>query len=145
MSLTMEAVLGRLQTLQGKPLAEETDEAVTVATRPKPLLELPLNEEINIRAWLKHIGETDPATIAEVLNKCRDDLAARRYFLSRSEEVPQTVPNHEGITCGDCAHFKRIDHPHLDHCAKGEPEAIAGLRDTTLRFCEQFLPIGGAE
>lgn len=44
------------------------------------------------------------------------------------------------IHCGDCIHFERIDHPHLGHCAKGEPEAIAGLWDTDRRHCERLLP-----
>ena len=43
--------------------------------------------------------------------------------------------------CNDCIAFKRIDHPHLGHCARGEPEAIAGLWDTDLRHCEQYQGI----
>ena len=31
-------------------------------------------------AWLDHIGETDPATIAEVLTACRSDPDALAYF-----------------------------------------------------------------
>ena len=41
--------------------------------------------------------------------------------------------------CGDCIHFERIDHLHLGHCAKDEPEAIAGLWDTDRRYCERFF------
>lgn len=37
--------------------------------------------------------------------------------------------------CADCRHYQRTTHPHLGHCAKGEPEAIAGLWDTTPRLC----------
>ncbi|MEW7984121.1 MAG: hypothetical protein AB2812_15485 [Candidatus Sedimenticola endophacoides] len=52
----------------------------------------------------------------------------------------EPVTANHPMTCGDCIHFERIDHPHLGHCAKGEPEAIAGLWDTDQRYCERFLP-----
>lgn len=48
------------------------------------------------------------------------------------------IPRPCSVRCGDCIHFERIDHPHLGHCAKGEPEAIAGLWDTDRRYCERF-------
>lgn len=50
------------------------------------------------------------------------------------------IPRPCFVHCGDCIHFKRIDHPHLGHCGKGEPEAIAGLWDTDRRYCQRFLP-----
>ncbi|MEA3275951.1 MAG: hypothetical protein U9Q81_11795 [Pseudomonadota bacterium] len=50
------------------------------------------------------------------------------------------IPRPRSVHCGDCIHFKRIDHPHLGHCAKGEPEAIAGLWDSDRRYCERYLP-----
>ncbi|HIE55557.1 MAG TPA: hypothetical protein EYP90_10305, partial [Chromatiaceae bacterium] len=50
------------------------------------------------------------------------------------------IPRPCSVRCGDCIHFKRIDHPNLGHCVKGEPEAIAGLWDTDWRYCERFLP-----
>jgi len=53
--------------------------------------ELAPDEESNILAWLAYIKETDPAAIAEVVDKCRNDMEARRYFLKRSEEVPEQV------------------------------------------------------
>lgn len=97
-------------------------------------------EETAIRAWLEHIEETDPEIIAEVMDKCQRESEARAYFLRRSEEVPK--PDPWRVThCGDCIHFERIDHPHLGHCAKGEPEAIAGLWDTDRRYCEQYQAI----
>ncbi|WP_125179967.1 hypothetical protein [Thiohalobacter thiocyanaticus] len=57
---------------------------------------------------------------------------------NRIADKPITRPC--AIHCGDCIHFERIDHPHLGHCAKNEPEAIAGLWDTDRRYCEHFLP-----
>lgn len=54
------------------------------------------------------------------------------------------IPRPSSVHCGDCIHFERIQsphrHPHLGHCAKGEPEAIAGLWDTDRRYCERFSP-----
>lgn len=57
---------------------------------------------------------------------------------NRAADKP--IPRPCTIHCGDCIHFERIDHPHLGHCAKGQPEAIAGLWNTDRRYCERFLP-----
>ena len=57
---------------------------------------------------------------------------------NRAAEKP--IPRPCSVRCGDCIHFERIAHPHLGHCAKSEPEAIAGLWDTDRRYCERFLP-----
>jgi len=43
---------------------------------------------------------------------------------NRAADKP--IPRPGSVHCGDCIHFERIDHPHLGHCAKGEPEAVAG-------------------
>ncbi len=50
------------------------------------------------------------------------------------------IPRPVSVHCGDCIHFERIDHPHLGHCAKGEPEAITGMCNMDRRSCERFLP-----
>ncbi|MCG7867617.1 MAG: hypothetical protein JAY74_14810 [Candidatus Thiodiazotropha taylori] len=50
------------------------------------------------------------------------------------------IPRPSAVHCSDCNHFVQTKHPHLGHCAKGEPEAIAGLWDTDRRYCELFLP-----
>jgi len=139
---------GTMTATPATPATQEADKPVTVAPvatvavaeRAEPLTELSPDEESNILAWLTHIEETDPAIIAEVVDKCRNDPEARRYFLKRSEEVPEAVTLNHPKTCGECVHFERIDHPHLGHCVKGEPEAIAGLWDTDRRYCERFLP-----
>lgn len=52
-----------------------------------PTASMTAEEETAIRAWLAHIGETDPAIIAEVLDQCRTDADARYYFIRRAEEV----------------------------------------------------------
>jgi hypothetical protein len=139
---------GGMTATPATPATQEADKPVTVAPvatvavaeQPEPLPELSPDEESNIRAWLARIEETDPAIISEVVDKCRNDLEARWYFLKRSEEVPEPVTLNHPNTCGECAHFERIDHPHLGHCAKGEPEAIAGLWDTDRRYCDRYLP-----
>jgi hypothetical protein len=112
---------------------------VAVAVKPEPLPKLTPDEETCIRAWLAYIEEKDADIITEVLDLCSVDPNARQYFLQRAKEVPQTVQINERITCGDCIYYERIEHPHLGHCTKGEPEAIAGLWDSDRRYCKQFL------
>jgi hypothetical protein len=35
-----------------------------------------------------------------------------------------------------CQHFLPVEgHQHLGHCAKGQPEAVAGLWDSDRRLC----------
>ena len=53
----------------------------------------------------------------------------------------RAIPRPVAVTCGACRHFRRIEHPHLGHCAVGEPEAIAGLWDTDRRGCDRWLPL----
>ena len=95
-------------------------------------------EETAIRAWLAHIEETDPATIADVLERCQNDAQARAYCLEQSRQIPSPPEPDYTATCGACRHFQRIDHPNLGHCAQGEPEAPAGLWDTDRRWCRSF-------
>lgn len=45
------------------------------------------------------------------------------------------------MSCGTRHHFRRIGHPHLGHCAQGDPEPIAGLWDTEQRSCTRWLPL----
>jgi len=52
--------------------------------------ELSQHDETRIRAWLAHIDETDPELIAETLQRCKTDADVLRYFLWRSEEVPNS-------------------------------------------------------
>jgi hypothetical protein len=59
----------------------------------------------------------------------------------RNRVADKPIPRPCSVRCGDCIHFERIDHPHLGHCAKGKPEANAGLWDTDRRYCERFLPM----
>jgi hypothetical protein len=97
-------------------------------------------EDEAIRAWLEHIEETDQEIFSEVMDKCQREGEVRAYFLRRSEEVPKPE-RCRAMYCRDCSHFDRTDHPHLGHCVKGEPEAIAGLWDTDQRYCKQYQAI----
>jgi hypothetical protein len=45
---------------------------------------LAAGEEAAVRAWLAQIGETDSATIDEVIEGCRRDKGARGYFIRRA-------------------------------------------------------------
>ena len=59
---------------------------------------------------------------------------------NRAEGLP--IPRPGSIRCGHCIYFERVDyHPHLGHCAKGEPEAIAGLWDSDRRYCLLYVPV----
>ena len=54
---------------------------------------LTTEDESAIRAWLGLIEETDPATIAEVINQCQRDADARDYFTRRAvAELPKPDP-----------------------------------------------------
>jgi hypothetical protein len=57
---------------------------------------------------------------------------------NRLEDKP--IPRPQSVQCMNCTHFKRTNHPALGHCARGEPEAIAGIWDTDFRYCLLFLP-----
>ncbi len=122
-----------------KPVTVAPVATVTVAKGTEQASAFSPLEEEKIRLWLAHIGETDSGIITELLISCSDDMYTRRYFLQRSEEAPKPVIRNEPITCGDCTHFERIEYPHIGHCAKGEPEAIAGLWDSDRRHCKYYL------
>jgi hypothetical protein len=53
-------------------------------TARQPSAPLTASEEAAIRAWLALIGETDPATIAAVIDHCQRDADARDYFAGRA-------------------------------------------------------------
>ncbi len=96
------------------------------------------DQEAAVRAWLAHIHETDPAAIADVLERCQRDPRARAYVLERASEIPAPAPPRM-VCCGACKHFERTSyHPNLGHCAQSQPEPPAGLCDTDLRRCDRF-------
>lgn len=42
-----------------------------------------------IRAWLTAIGEADPATVEDVIQRCAADSESLAYFLGRAAEAPR--------------------------------------------------------
>ena len=48
---------------------------------------LTASNEIAIRGWLSFIEETDTEMIDAVLDQCRNDPDARKYFLWRAKEM----------------------------------------------------------
>jgi len=71
----------------GKVHPGSNPQTLTAPDRPSASLDGALRREAEaaVLAWLDHIGERDPATIADVLTACRRDEEARRYFLERAE------------------------------------------------------------
>jgi len=119
------------------PATQEADKPVTVAPvatvavaeLPEPLPELSPDEKSNIRAWLAHIEEIDPAIIAEVVDRCQRDGEARAYFLEQAKQVPPPPEPDYRATCVACKHFRRISPPNPWHCAKrraGSPCGVLG-------------------
>ncbi|MET0005347.1 MAG: hypothetical protein ABW087_17190 [Candidatus Thiodiazotropha sp.] len=104
---------------------------------------LSTEDEASIHAWLKHIQETDPVMIADVLDKCRSDHDAYQYYLKRAKEILEPDRVVHQITCNHCIYFDRSHHPHLGYCTKDESAAIAGFWDTDMRYCEHFSHIPG--
>lgn len=126
---------------ENKPVSVAPVATVAVAALSKPHPAMSQNEECRIHVWLAHINETNQDYINDVLNKCRADLNTRQYLLNRAKEVPETSVTFDLISCGDCSHFDRIEHPHLGHCAKGQPEAISGLWDDDKHLCDHYSPL----
>ena len=122
------------------PATHKGAKAGTVATVASVAVanQLLAEEETAIRAWLAHIEETDPATIADVLARCQNNAQARAFCLEQARQIPPPPEPDYTATCGACRHFQRIDHPNLGHCAQGESEAPAGLWDTDRRWCMKY-------
>ena len=65
--------------------AEIIDALQLMADDESTSLVMPDADEQRILAWLDHIGESDPVTIGEVIDRCRSDASARRYFIDRAQ------------------------------------------------------------
>jgi hypothetical protein len=75
--------------LERHPDAVAAEPSTPTIRQPSALMTV--EEEMAIRAWLARIEETDPATIAEVIDYCRRDADARDYFTGRAAvEMIQT-------------------------------------------------------
>ena len=63
-------------------------------------------DDAAIRAWLAHIDETDPATIADVLDKCRADSSERQIVLRWADEVPRPATFYDDRRrCDQCTNL----------------------------------------
>jgi len=65
------------------------------------------DQERAICAWLELIGETDAATMADVLDQCRRDADARDYFtgLAAGELPKPDFFADDRRTCNQCANL----------------------------------------
>ncbi|TXG97382.1 MAG: hypothetical protein E6R09_12840 [Rhodocyclaceae bacterium] len=99
------------------PATQEHETAGTVAriatvavANPKEEKTAPLlaSEESAIRTWLALIDETNPATIAEVMDRCQRDTGARDYFTGRAAaELPKPEPfPDDRRTCSQCLNLR---------------------------------------
>jgi hypothetical protein len=55
----------------------------------QPSQPMPKCDLARIRAWLAHIEEFDPATIAHVLDQCKRDSEARDYFMQQAALIAE--------------------------------------------------------
>lgn len=69
---------------------------------------------------------------------CAPSVLACPWCFNRVAGLP--IPRPDPVTCGNCLHFRQTDHAHLGHCARGQPEAPAGLWDTDRRACARWRP-----
>lgn len=107
----------------------------------QPSAPLTAEEETAIRAWLALIEETDPATIAEVIDQCQRDVDARDYFTGRAEaELPKPDPfPDDRRTCDQCANLV------ARRCQAAKRGEIVANRDyepmrDLPRRCEGYAP-----
>lgn len=134
------------QAIPSEAVADVAAVAVAIAPSsapnqtPSPLAELSVEERQTILMWLNSINETDQKMIQITLNKCRTCSAAKQYCLQQANSMHKAeLVENRLVTCGSCAYFQSTVHPFLGLCAKGEPEAPAGLVDTEHRYCTQYL------
>jgi hypothetical protein len=82
MEVTFSPELGKSEVLKLYPdavAAEPFDPPISSPHDP-----LTADEEAIIRSWIASIGETDPNTIEEAVDGCRNNSDARKYFLRLS-------------------------------------------------------------
>lgn len=60
---------------------------IEVLSAPGHTEPMTAEQEAAARAWLAHIQESDPAAIADVLERCQRDPRAREYVLERASEL----------------------------------------------------------
>lgn len=83
------------------PDAIAAEPFATISQRPPA--RMTAGDEAAVRAWLEQTGETDAATVADVLRQCQRDAEARRYFIGRAAAVHVAVTR----SCMTCRDFAR--------------------------------------
>ncbi len=124
------------------PVTPVTPEII-MPQRPPATAPLPADEEAAIRAWLAMIGETDPATIAEVMGECHRYQDARDYYGGRAAaDLPKPDPfPDDRIMCSECGNLAGR------RCRAAMRRELIGMAswhepDPTRRHaCFAFLPV----
>jgi hypothetical protein len=71
------------------PVIRDNKAELIEALPPAPMTPA---EEAAVRAWLAQMGETDLAEIAEVMQKCQSNAAARAYCLAHAVCLVEWLP-----------------------------------------------------
>lgn len=89
-----------------------------------------------------------PEELVATLEAARNDPEGWRFVVEHDERnglayraifgLPEPGIGPQTVRCCDCRHFEQTDHPHLGHCAEGQPANPAGLWSTDTRLCERF-------
>jgi hypothetical protein len=87
---------------------------------------------ITAEQFRSFLSQDDLADIATGLIPSRTLQAYAESFAKRLPPPPAGAP----VCCADCAHFERMDHPHMGGCAQGHGRHW--LWDTDKRQCEDF-------
>lgn len=75
----------RVEALAGEPDAIAAEPFEPICRRPDEPLRA--NDETAIRAWLRHIKETDEGIVSNVMKQCHTDADARSYFIERARKL----------------------------------------------------------
>lgn len=108
--------------------------SVTVASQPEIKTKA-------VRAWLALLGETDPATLAELIERCRHDPQLRAYVSqqAKAEQPGLDSSPDDRRTCGQCFNLLK---GRCQAARRGEIAASRSyepVRDLPRR-CEAYRP-----
>jgi len=94
-----------------------------------------------VRAWLALLGETDPATLAELIERCRHDPQLRAYVSqqAKAEQPGLDSSPDDRRTCGQCFNLLK------GRCQAARRGEIAASRSyepvhDLPRRCEAYRP-----
>jgi hypothetical protein len=126
---------------QNAPASQQAEsgekEGATGASESLPFMPMTTEEETVIRAWLARIEESDPAIIAEVLTRCREDSDARAYFVGRATKVREKVRGKvRGETIEERAAIMEFDGGLS--CLEAERAAVLDAGEKPCKVCAHF-------